>query len=124
METAVPAPSASQPATGRLVAASLIGLVALGLAAAAVAGLVSSPHGRILSGSHPYASGGRAITSGSLDTDGFPDWLVAKARVTASSAGNEPIFVGVGRRADVDRYLAGVARTTIEDVNFDPFAVD
>ena len=125
METAVPAPSVTPRSTGRYVAASLVGLLALLLGAAGVAGLWArygaSDHGWITSGSHRYAASGRAIVSGSLDADGIPDWLVAKARITASSANGHRLFVGVGRRTDVDRYLAGVAHSTVEDVNFGPF---
>lgn len=51
----------------------------------------------------------------------MPDWLVAKVRVSASSDDGRPIFVGVARKADVDRYLAGVAHATLQDVNFEPF---
>jgi hypothetical protein len=76
-----------------------------------------------MSGSHRYAASGRAIVSGSLDADGIPNWLAAKFRVQASPANGRPIFVGVGRKADVDRYLANVAHSTVEDVNFNPFAV-
>jgi hypothetical protein len=81
----------------------------------------TSEHGWISSGTHRYASSGRAIVSGSLDADGIPNWLVAKARISASSDGARPLFVGVARQADVDRYLAGVAHSTVEDVNFSPF---
>ena len=127
METAAPAPVVQRPpATGRIVAAIVLGLVALGLIAAGGAGLyartATSDHGWITTGSHRYAAGGRAIVSGSLDVGQMPDWLVAKARVTASSATGRAIFVGVGSRRDVDRYLAGVAHSTLEDVNFGPFA--
>src|SRR4051812_35348839 len=125
METVVHAPPARRPATGRYVAASLVGLLALLLVAAAAAGLYArfgtSEHGWITSGKHRYATSGRAIVSGSLDADGIPDWLVAKLRVAASSDGDKALFVGVARRADVDRYLAGVSHSTLQDVNFDPF---
>jgi hypothetical protein len=125
METAAPASSVRQPATARWIGASIIGLLALLFVAAGISGLWArfgtSEHGWITSGSHRYATSGRAIDSGSLDADGIPDWLVAKVRVSAASDDGAPIFVGVGRRADVDRYLAGVAHSTIEDVNFDPF---
>ena len=57
-----------------------------------------------------------------MDVGVVPDWLVAKLRVRASS--DKPLFVGVGRRADVDRYLAGVAQSTVEDVSFGPFDVE
>ena len=125
METAAPAHTAKEPRFGRWLAASLVGLLALLLIAAGTAGLWarwgSAQHGWITSGSHRYAANGRAIVSGSLDSDGIPDWLLAKVRVAASSDVGRPLFVGVGRRSDVDRYLAGVARSTVEDVNFGPF---
>jgi hypothetical protein len=126
METTVPAPVVTQRRpTGRIVASILLGLVALALIAAGGAGvyarIAASDHGWITTGSHRYAADGRAIVSGSLDVDQIPDWLVAKVRVKASSANGKPIFVGVAKRAAVDRYLAGVAHSTLEDVNFDPF---
>jgi uncharacterized membrane protein YgdD (TMEM256/DUF423 family) len=125
METAAPAPTVRSRSTGRYVAASLIGLLALLLGAAGAAGLWArygaSDHGWITSGTHRYAASGRAIVSGSLDADGIPNWLVAKARITASSGNGHALFVGVARRADVDRYLTGVAHSTVEDVNFGPF---
>jgi hypothetical protein len=127
METVAPAPVVKEPGSARLIGASVIGLLALLLISAGAAGLwartASTDHGWITSGSHRYAASGNAIVSGSLDVDGVPDWLVAKVRVSASSDDNHPIFVGVARRADVDRYLAGVAHATVEDVNFDPFRV-
>jgi hypothetical protein len=126
METTVTAPPARAPRAGVLVAASLLGVLGLMLLAAGVAGLWArigtTDHGYITSASHRYAADGRAIVTGALDADGIPDWLVGKLRVSASSSDGRALFVGVGRRADVDRYLAGVAHSTVEDVNFDPFA--
>jgi hypothetical protein len=127
MDTATHAPAAPRWRTGRVVGAISVGLLAALLTAAGGAALWArvhaSEHGYIMSGSHRYASSGRAIVSGSLDADGIPNWLAAKFRVSASSADGRPIFVGVGRRADVDRYLARVAHSTVEDVNFNPFRV-
>src|SRR5262249_59417338 len=70
-------------------------------------------------GSRPYQPSGRAIVSDAMDVDEFPTWLVAKLRVKATS--DKPLFVGVARRADVDRYLSGVRHSTVEDVSFGPF---
>ncbi len=127
METTAPTPAAREPRADRFVAASVIGILALLFIAAGITGIwartASSEHGYITSGTHRYATSGRALVSGSLDVDGVPDWLVSRVRISASSGDNRPLFVGVAKRADVDRYLAGVARSTVEDVNFDPFGV-
>jgi hypothetical protein len=125
MDTTVESPRTRDRRSGRLVAASVIGILGLLLAAAGGAGVwarATSDHGYISSGTHPYTSNGRAIVTDAMNVDEFPDWLVAKVRVKASS--DKPLFIGVGRRADVDRYLAGVAHTTVDDVNFGPFEVD
>jgi hypothetical protein len=127
METTLTTPSARPLRPGRLVAASLVGLVALLVLASAGAGLwfeaTKPDHGFISSGTHRYAAQGSALVSDSMHVGSFPDWLVAKVRVAASSASGRPIFVGIGRKADVDRYLAGVAHSTIEDLDFGGFDV-
>jgi len=127
MDTAVttPTPTTREPSSGRLVAASLVGILALLLLAVGGAGLwarASSDGGYVSTGTHPYQTGGRAIVSDAMDVDELPSWLVAKLRVKATS--DKPLFVGVAPRADVDRYLAGVRHSTVEDVNFGPFEVD
>src|SRR5207248_8560451 len=125
MDTAVHAPAVPRLSPARIVGTSLLSLLALLMIAVGIIGLWArlgtSDRGYVTSGTHPYTTAGRAIVSGSLDADGIPDWLVAKLRVTASSGDRQPLFVGVARKADVDRYLAGVAHSTVEDVNFDPF---
>jgi hypothetical protein len=125
MDTAVTTPTTREPSSGRLVAASLVGILALLLLAVGGAGLwarASSDGGYISTGTHPYETSGRAIVSDAMNVEEFPSWLVAKLRVKASS--DKPLFVGVARRADVDHYLAGVRRSTVEDVSFGPFQVD
>jgi hypothetical protein len=125
MDTALTTPTTREPSSGRLVAASLVGILALLLLAVGGAGLwarSSSDGGYVSSGTHPYETSGRAVVSDAMDVDEFPSWLVAKLRVKASS--DKPLFVGVAPRADVDRYLAGVAHSTVEDVNFSPFEAD
>jgi hypothetical protein len=125
MDTAAPTRAVREPRSDRMIAATVLGILALLFIAAGITGIWarfgSSEHGYITSGSHRYATSGRAIVSGSLDVDGVPDWLVSHVRVSASADDNRALFVGVARRAAVDRYLAGVAHSTVEDVNFDPF---
>jgi hypothetical protein len=53
--------------------------------------------------------------------DSGADGLAATARVRASSTSGEPLFLGVGRAAEVDRYLSGVAYDEVRDIQFSPF---
>jgi hypothetical protein len=122
MDTTVPAPTSRRHGTARIVTGATVGVIGLLLVAAGIAGIVtraSSDGGYVSTGTHPYASNGRAIVTDAMHVGAFPDWLVARLRVRASS--DKPLFVGIGRRADVDRYLAGVAHSTIEDVSYGPF---
>jgi hypothetical protein len=124
MDTTLPAPTSRRPGAGRIAAAATLGVIGLLLAAAGIAGITaraSSDGGYVSTGNHAYSSSGRAIVTDAMDVGVFPDWLVARLRVGASS--DKPLFVGIGRRADVDRYLAGVAHSTIEDLNYGPFDV-
>ena len=54
-----------------------------------------------------------------LETTGF-----ATVRIRARSASGRPMFVGIARAADVDRYLSGVAHDEITEIDHDPFTVD
>ncbi len=59
---------------------------------------------------------------------GSPDWVLdaldADVRIRATSAdASSDIFIGIGRQADVDAYLAGVAHDEVVDVTGDLEAV-
>jgi hypothetical protein len=124
MDTTFPTPASRRPGAARIAVGATLAVIGLLLAAAGLAGIVtraSSDGGYVSTGTHRYASGGRAIVTDAMHVGAFPEWLVARARVKASS--DKPLFVGIGRRADVDRYLAGVAHSTIEDVSYGPFDI-
>ena len=73
-----------------------------------------------------------AIRSDEVDLGGKPDaenrvadlGALARVRLRVESTGPRPVFVGIARRADVDRYLRGVASAEVNRVRFDPFSVD
>jgi hypothetical protein len=49
---------------------------------------------------------------------------LARVRLRVESTGEGPVFVGIARRDDVDRYLRGVAFAEVNRVRFNPFSVD
>ncbi|MGA5302488.1 DUF4389 domain-containing protein [Nucisporomicrobium flavum] len=62
-----------------------------------------------------------AVTTEDITVENADEWTrlladVGGIRITADSATGRPVFVGIGRRADVDRWLAGSARDRITDV--------
>ena len=77
--------------------------------------------------SEPFQSDGYAIRSEDLDlgTDG-PDWLFEEGHlgtIRVVADGNKRLFLGIGPKADVERYLQAVEYDVVTDVDVDPFRV-
>ena len=87
-------------------------------------------HGFISSDSHEFRSGSAALVSDNIDLDlEGGEWLVDRddfgdIRLEVEPSADEPLFVGIARTRDVDRYLRDVAHTKVEDVEYGPFDVD
>lgn len=87
-------------------------------------GFFSSPEGRLETTAH-------AITSDDIDLGADPTLAdssvdlgdIVTLRLDVQSTSESSVFVGIGPRDDVQRYLSGVGRATIDDLSFDPFAV-
>lgn len=107
-----------------LVFAGLVFLAAGGLLAGGTALLVAdhtmrdgqgyfmSPEQRLATSS--YALTSPAVTLGSdLPSEAVPQGLLGDGRVTVSPGNGEPLFVGVARSADAERFLANVAHETL-----------
>jgi hypothetical protein len=65
-----------------------------------------------------------AVVSGTatIQTGGVLDDLgSARVRISARADGGRPVFVGVGRAHDVDRYLAGAATDEVTSFDASPF---
>jgi len=116
-----------------LVAAGLIGLFSLGLLAGG--GILlwgdaqKDDNGYLSTSSERFATNGYALATENLDidTDGA-GWVFDRdsygtIRLEASSRG-EPVFVGIARSSDVDRYLRGAEHDLINDVSYSPFRAD
>jgi hypothetical protein len=109
-----------------LVIGALLGLISLGFLGAAGVGLwadlTQREGGYVTTGVHKFSTAGSALATERFKL-GSPGvgWLYGpgllgkvRIRVTPSSPG-QPLFVGIGRSKDVDRYLAGANRTLITD---------
>jgi hypothetical protein len=109
-----------------LVIGTLLALSSLVLLGAGGTGLwadrTQRDGGYATTGAHEFSTSGSALATERthLGSAGI-GWLYSpsllgkvRVRVTPTNAG-PPLFVGIGRSADVDRYLAGVNHTLISD---------
>jgi hypothetical protein len=137
MTTPAPAPpSAPSKLTGgriaMIIAGCLLALIAVGVAAAGAYGLwlhtTQRSDGYVMTSSERFSTGSYALSTRTLqvssDVPGFlygRDWL-GDVRIRGESADpTRPLFIGIARKTDVDRYLAGVAHAEVVDVNANPF---
>jgi hypothetical protein len=83
--------------------------------------------GYLTTDAHRFAADTRALATENLDVDlGDADWVagpndLGKVRLEAESRDGKPLFVGIARTSDVERYLSGVPHTTVHDVEAGPF---
>jgi hypothetical protein len=95
-----------------VIAGTMVLLVGLGALAGAIAALVfdqtqRDAGGYLTTGTRTFATGTYALTSQPVRTHGWSG-ILGTVRIRVSSAA--PVFVGIGPRGDVDRYLTGVGR--------------
>lgn len=109
-----------------LVVGSLVVLLSLALLGAGGTGLwadrTQREAGYVTTGTHEFSTSGSALVTESTHL-GSPGvgWIYSpnvlgtvRIRVAPVDSAS-PLFAGIGRSADVDRYLAGVDRTVISD---------
>jgi hypothetical protein len=105
---------------GRVLAGALVGLVAAcllvgGLALAAFTLVAPDADGFMTTGTEELRTDGYAVTSGDLELRGesAAAWTTvedgATVRIRARAIDGRDVFVGIGRRDEVERYLAGSA---------------
>ena len=127
-------PSAPRPrrSTGRRVAIWLGGAVAVSGALLALAGgavfaafgsdgVLSTDRQALSTPTSALVSATASINDTAVVSDVVGD---TRIKISADADGGRPVFVGVGRSADVDRYLAGAATDEIIDVDAGPFQSD
>jgi hypothetical protein len=118
-----------------IVLGSLGVLVALGLVAAGGVAVWADRSQRDAGGyvttpARQLATGDYALASKSIDIHWhgpswlYPSRLIGSAQIrAASTTPGRPIFIGIARSRDVERYLQGVAHAQVRDVSVSPFHV-
>lgn len=112
-----------------LAVGALLGLVALGVLAGGVGALVvdrtQREEGFVTSPDHAYATPTYALVSETAELDG-PRWawrdLVGTVRIRSTA--DHPVFLGIARERDIERYLAGVAHEIVRDPDDHPGEYD
>ena len=115
-----------------IVIATLLGLIGLAMAVGGGFGIWLTTQrdsdGYVMTSSERFATGSYALATRSLEvsTD-VPSFLYGESwlgtvRVKGESANpGRPIFIGIGRRSDVQAYLARVAHADVVDIQSNPF---
>jgi hypothetical protein len=115
-----------------IVGGSVLVLIAVGAVVLGAYGLwlqtTQRSDGYVMTSSERFSTGGNALATRTLqissDVPGFlygRDWL-GDVHVRGESANPaRPLFIGIARKGDVDRYLAGVAHSDVVDVDANPF---
>ena len=123
---------------GSRIALAITGTIASLIAVALVAGgglalwgnSLKDDDGYLRTDTERFTADTRALATENLDVDlGDADFLaqtddLGRVEVTAQSRDGKPVFVGIARTSDVERYLGGVPHTTVNDVDVAPFSAD
>jgi hypothetical protein len=128
---AVPFSGGSQWTAGRVVlvvVGSIAALAGAGLLAAGIAAIVidqtqRDEQGFVMSPSETFRSPGYAVVSRSARMNfAGQDWVARRilGTVKLESESVRPVFLGIGREADVDSYLGNVARSVVKELNRKP----
>ena len=114
-----------------LLIGTILALIGLGLTitgtVAAVAAGVQGENGYFSTRTVPLVTNSYALTSppvGPVTTTGTTPPLnldVARIRLVATGANDDPVFLGIAPQADVDDYLANVAHTEVRGIESTPF---
>ena len=130
--TVAPTPTVEGRGVVRLVLGSvalLFALASIGSAIAAIVGLETNRDatGYFVTHAHHYQTPSYALSTESLNVGGVTGALetrLLRLRIAATSDdATKPLFMGIARAADVNRYLARVQHDELRDIGFDPFKV-
>lgn len=120
------------PTAGRLAAIVTGGVLASLALVVLVAGAAftwlehrKDADGYYMTSSERFATPTHALATESLEIDDdVPGSVSGTVRFDVRPNGEQPVFVGIARSRDVERYLADAPHATLTDVQTDPFAAD
>jgi hypothetical protein len=134
-----PSPPSRPRRTGSRTAAIVVAsvLAALGISVSAMGAVAlwgdgqRDDDGYFSTAAHRYTTPTSALTTEDIDVEGdAPRWLAGDEdiygdmRLRVESRDGGPVFAGIARTADVERYLAGTAHTAVTDIETDPFRAE
>jgi len=123
-------PAAARPRRFTKIAAIATLVTALVLA---LAGTVSLAANALRDGSgyfnwptETFTSNGYAIAMKTVDISKAPQWALNAGanRVRVQAQSDRPIFIGIARTADLNRYLHGTEHDDVSGLSYHPFQVD
>ncbi len=87
---------------------------------------IGGSDGTFTSGHEDVSTTSHALVSEVAKIDGTREWTDALGhpRVRVNADSSKPVFVGVARKSDVDRYLNGAEIDKVTDFDVDPFSLD
>src|SRR5205085_783776 len=86
--------------------------------------------GYVSTGNHRFHARSAAIVTDNMDVDldgvrdFFDDGDLGRVHIKVEGNRDKPVFAGIARTKDVDRYLDGVATSTVTNLNYWPFDAD
>jgi hypothetical protein len=122
----------------RSVAGRVVALIGAGVAGLLAAGLIvaggillwadheKDRDGYLTTSTERLATGTRALATQDMDIDldgagTVLDGHLGTVRLHVESANGKPVFAGIARTDDVDRYLRGTSHARVTDIDVDPF---
>jgi hypothetical protein len=129
IEMTIPAPA--QRGRSTRIAAIAMTLTALVLAIAGTVALAANVlrdgDGYFTSPTETFTGGGYAIAMKTVDISDTPEWAFSDAgldSVRVKAHGDRPLFIGIARAADLERYLRGTEHDEVSELTYQPFQVD
>jgi hypothetical protein len=96
-------------------------LLLAGIALLVVHGATRDDDGYYTTGTERLSTGGYALTVEHLDlggdVDSLPEDVLGRVRIRAERPDGRPVFVGIAREDDLDRYLRGVRVAKVTDLD-------